>query len=132
MEWDELDKLKGLPEISYVGDSVFRMINYDEISGTIEPVPGECEVFDFNKKEFDFVLSKLEGELQKWKDFFNCPKVKFVSVRAKNEIEVPKSAIKKEGKTHPHKDLIFSSEIAGAVRYVTAESSALSSELAEY
>jgi DNA mismatch repair protein MSH6 len=57
--------------------------------------------------------------------------VKYVSARAKNEIEVPKSLIKKEGKGNPHKDLIFSSEIAGAIRYVTAESSGLSMELVE-
>ena len=54
--------------------------------------------------------------------------MQFVSVRAKNEIQVPKTAIKTSGKTNPHADLIFSSEVAGAVRYVTAETSALSME----
>lgn len=109
-----------MPEISYVAEAILRIVVYDELTGNLEPVPGELETFDENKREFERIQNALEEQLIKWREFFNCSKVQYISIRAKNEIQVPKSAIKKDGKTHPHPDLMFSSEIAGAVRYTTA------------
>ena len=52
-----------------------------------------------------------------------------MSVRAKNEIQVPKQAITKH---RPHPDLTFSSEIANNIRYTSPETYALSEELKEH
>lgn len=53
MKWEQLDKIKGLPLISQVADQVFRGVKYDEITGNIEPVFGECSIYDENKQNFD-------------------------------------------------------------------------------
>jgi hypothetical protein len=50
-------------------------------------------------------------------------------VRARNEIQVPKTAIAKKP---AHRDLVFSSEVANGIRYVTHETSQLSQELMEH
>jgi len=128
MTEEEISRINGVPALSYVANSVMTELSYDPVSGHLEPSPGQSEVYDENKREFERLQASLSSELAKWSEFFGSSKVQFVSVRAKNEIQVPKSAIKTSGKSHPHPDLIFSSEIAGAVRYVTAETSALSME----
>lgn len=42
-----------MPEIGYVADIILRRISYDEITGILEPVFGQNEVFDEEKKEVD-------------------------------------------------------------------------------
>lgn len=47
-----------------------RRIHYDEITGHLEPMPGESEIFDEEKKEIEKINELLEEELSKWKEFF--------------------------------------------------------------
>lgn len=46
MDWEQIDSLKGLPALGYVAEAILRVVVYDEVTGTLEPLPGECEVFD--------------------------------------------------------------------------------------
>ena len=68
-------------------------------------------------------------ELTKWKEYFKTERVSFISIKAKNEIQVPKMAIEK---AKPHRDLIFSAEISAAIRYLTHETQELSLEAAAH
>ena len=65
----------------------------------------------------------------KWKEYFKTERASFISIQAKNEIQVPKMAIEK---AKPHRDLIFSSEISAAIRYLTHETQELSLEAAAH
>jgi hypothetical protein len=52
MDWETFEEVEGLPAIGYVADAVLRSVVYDHVTGSLEPAPGECEVFDESKKEF--------------------------------------------------------------------------------
>jgi hypothetical protein len=64
---EEVGELSGLPEISYIADSIRRRISYDELTGNLEPAAGECEKFSYEKKEMERIQGLLEGELMKWR-----------------------------------------------------------------
>jgi hypothetical protein len=64
---NEIGKLEGLPQIGYVADIILRRISYEQITGNLEPMPGQNEIFDEEKKEVDRISHELESELSKWK-----------------------------------------------------------------
>lgn len=39
-----------------MAEAILRIVVYDELTGNLEPVPGELETFDENKREFEEVL----------------------------------------------------------------------------
>lgn len=74
------------------------------------------------------INEKLGEILQDWKKRIGASKISYISVRARNEIEVPLSDIKKE----KFKELIFSSQTSKMIRYVTAETIQLSESLMQH
>lgn len=112
-----IEQQRSFPCVANYCREILASVVFNERTGHIEPVSGTFPEFDVRKTAVDELYAKLDEELDAWKRKLGCNKLKYVSARNRNEIEMPKGTVKEK-----HKGLHFSSSTSKTERYTTVVS----------